>query len=107
MPIDSREKGQRGERELAKMLREFGIEAERGQQRAGSAESPDVKHSINGLHIEVKRVEKLNIWSAMAQAVRDAGSLIPSVWYRRNHGQWWVAIPAKHFLWIIKLAGMI
>ena len=59
MTINSRAKGARGEREFAAFMREHGYEAHRGQQFAGSADSPDVVHSIPGIHIEVKRVEAL------------------------------------------------
>lgn len=74
MPINSRQKGAAGEREIAKILREqYGYtDAKRGCQFKGGPDSPDV-NGVDGLHIEVKRVEKLNIEDAMQQSIRDAG----------------------------------
>jgi Holliday junction resolvase len=97
--INSRTKGAVGERELAKLLIEHGFEAKRGQQHAGSPDSPDVKHNIPGIHIEVKRVEKLNIYNAMEQSIRDAGSkLTPTVFHRKNRKPWLVTMLAKDWL---------
>lgn len=95
----SRSKGQRGEREWRKwLLDRLGcIFARRGRQsRSGGREEPDVKDGIPGTHPECKRVEKLNIWAALAQAEADAAvnGLIPYVAFRRNRGQWNVAVPA-------------
>jgi uncharacterized protein YoaH (UPF0181 family) len=50
---------------------------------------------LHGVHIEVKRVERLNIHDAMAQSVRDSdGQAIPIVAHRRNHGGWMVTMRA-------------
>ena len=61
--VNSRAKGARGERELAEILRCYGFSARRGQQYRGGADSPDVM-GLPGIHIEVKRVERLNIYDA-------------------------------------------
>ena len=95
----SRAKGQRGEREWRKwLLNNLGcIFARRGwQTRGGGMEEPDVKDGIPGTHPEVKRVEKLNIWAAMAQAEEDAAvrGHIPYTAFRRNRGRWYVCTPA-------------
>ena len=57
--MNSKQKGGRGEREFAAFCREQGYDAKRGQQFQGGADSPDVK-GLPGIHIEVKRVERLN-----------------------------------------------
>ena len=60
--INSRQKGAAGERELANWLKQYeGVEARRGQQFSGSPDSPDVVHSMEGLHIECKQVEALSL----------------------------------------------
>ena len=66
-----REKGKRGELELAGILREEGYDTRRGQQYCGAAGNADVI-GLPGIHIECKRVEKLNLLDAVAQAVHDA-----------------------------------
>ena len=101
--INSRDKGARFERLLAKMLREHGYEAERGCQHSGGKDSPDVKHNMTRLHIEAKDVEKLNIWNALEQSKRDAGDdEIPVVMFKRNRTQVYVAVPFEEFMEMFK-----
>lgn len=89
----SRNKGKVGERELAAALRAQGFEARRGQQYSGSETSADVV-GLPGIHIECKRVEKLNIYEAVEQAQRDAGKSgeLPAVFHRRNRKPWLVTM---------------
>jgi hypothetical protein len=103
MPINSRAKGARGERAWRDKLRSFGYDAERGQQRAGGPDSPDVKcPQLDWIHFEVKCVEALNIHNAIAQAQRDAAShQVPVVAHKRNRGPWLVTLLADQFLNII------
>ena len=95
--MNSKQKGKRGELELAEVLRSHGfIGAARGQQFKGSPGSPDVV-GLPGHHVECKRVEALSIYNAYDQACRDAGPAdIPLVTYRRNgkphHPLPWLAI---------------
>ena len=100
--MNSKNKGSRGERELAAILREHGYDSHRGQQFAGGIDSPDVT-GLPGIHIECKRVENLNIHKAYAQAVRDAdGKAIPAVFHRRNREPWMVTINLEDFMEIYK-----
>ncbi len=62
-----REKGKRGERELAGTLRKYGFDSHRGQQYSGVNGDADVV-GLPGIHVEVKRVERLNISEAMKQS---------------------------------------
>ena len=57
---NSRDKGARGERELAAELhRLFGVTARRGVQYQGGTDSPDVVSDFDEIHFEVKRTERL------------------------------------------------
>lgn len=88
----SREKGKRGELELVHELQRLGFpDAHRSQQYCGSASSADVL-GLLGIHIECKRIEKLSLYNAYGQAVRDsAGSTdIPVVMHRQNNRPWLV-----------------
>lgn len=96
--INSRAKGQRGELEVRDLLRAAGFEAERGQQRAGGSDSPDVKHNIPGYHIEVKLCEQFNLFKALAQATQDNPDAIPLIFHRRNYMPWMVCLPAEELL---------
>lgn len=88
MPINSKMKGARGELEIARILRQRGHNARRGQQYCGANGDADVV-GLAGVHIEVKRVEKLNIDKAMHQALRDAREdEIPVVFHRKNNELW-------------------
>ena len=93
--MNSKQKGGRGEREFAALCREHGYDnVQRGQQFQGGVDSPDVK-GLPGVHIEVKRVERLNIHEAMAQSIRDAGGkALPIVAHRRNRDDWLVTMKA-------------
>ena len=83
----SRNKGKTGEREIASILREYGYDARRGVQYHGGADSPDVV-GLPGIHIEVKRTERLSLYDAMAQAIHDCGTNIPVVMHRKNNCEW-------------------
>ena len=92
MAINSREKGAKGERELARKLNEYGYESRRGQQYCGANGDADVV-GLPGVHIECKRVERLNIYDALAQSKSDArDGEIPVVMHRKNHCEWLVTM---------------
>ena len=90
--INSRTKGKTGELEIAKILRTHGIKARRGQQFSGSPDSPDVVAEMPGVHLEVKRTERFELRSALAQAQRDARADEMPVVLQRGNRQPWVAV---------------
>ena len=90
--MNSRAKGAAGERELAKKLREYGYECRRGQQFCAANGDADVV-GLPRIHIECKRVERLNIDDAMLQAIRDRKEgEFPAVFHRKNNGKWMVTM---------------
>lgn len=92
MSVNSRQKGARGERELSCVLGEYGYKCRRGQQYCGANGDADVV-GLKGIHIECKRVERLNIEDAMAQAAVDArGEDLPCVFHRKNNQPWLVTM---------------
>ncbi len=89
--MNSKQKGKRGELDLARSMRELGLDARRGQQYNG-LEGRDVI-GLPGAHVECKRVERLNIDQAMEQSVRDAApGLVPVVCHRRSRREWMVTV---------------
>lgn len=86
MPVNSRQKGARYERELAAAFKDEGFkQARRGQQYCGANGDADVV-GLPGIHVEAKRVERLNLYRAMDQAIRDAREgEIPTVFHRKNN----------------------
>lgn len=102
---NGRRKGAVSERELAHVLRGYGYEARRGQQYCGANGDADVV-GLPGVHIECKRVERLNLADAIAQAQRDARpGEMPVVMHRRNRGQWMVTMPLENWMELYKRKG--
>lgn len=99
MPINSRAKGARGEREFANLLTYYGYPARRGQQFSGSKDSPDVVcDSLRRVHWECKLTQRLDLSGAMQQATRDAGDKMPLVASRRNGEDWLITMRVSDFL---------
>jgi Holliday junction resolvase len=97
----ARDKGARGERELAKILNENGIAAHRGYVQFKQSDLV----GIPGIHPEVKRVEKLNIHEAMRQAIEEAEKRqdgAPTVFHRKNGGKWLVTMLLEDWMKIYK-----
>ena len=91
----SRDKGKRGERELAGLFREHGYsDARRTSQFCGQTGDAADVIGLPGIHVECKRVEKLNLYDAYDQARRDSEAKgngdLPVVFHRRNNTKWLV-----------------
>ena len=99
MSKSQQRKGRGGELELVRILQQCNIPAEPGQ--AVSFGSTPAVVGVPGIHPEVKRVERLNVPEAMAQAVRDAsrfGDGIPTLFHRRNRSPWLVTMQLEDWL---------
>jgi len=56
---------------------------------------------LPGIHVEVKRVERLNVGEAMAQAIRDAERFqdgAPVLFHRRNRRPWLVTMRLEDWM---------
>lgn len=103
MTINSRAKGAAAEREFAGYLKARGHDARRGQQFSGGTDSPDVVcPTLPGVHFEVKRVEKGNLYLWLDQAMRDAGSKVPVVVHRKNKREWVAILPLDELLTLLE-----
>lgn len=93
-----RDKGARGERELACILRVmYGYDVHRGSVFLHQSDMV----GLPGIHPEVKRVERLNVSAAMHQAVEEAAKRedgIPTVFHRKNHGEWLVTMRLEDWI---------
>ncbi|GFN35346.1 PDDEXK family nuclease [Tepidimicrobium xylanilyticum] len=95
MAINSKRKGKNGELEFSNLCKKHGFNTRRSQQYAGIHGDADVV-GLDGIHIEVKRVERLNIEQALQQAERDKKEReIPIVAHRRNREEWKITMRAK------------
>jgi Holliday junction resolvase len=100
--MNSRDKGCRGERELANKLKEYGFDTRRGQQFCGANGDADVV-GLDGIHIEVKRTERLSLYDALAQAKSDAREgEMPIVVHRKNNCEWVVVQPLEDWIALYK-----
>lgn len=78
MGSKSQRKGANGERELAAILKEYGYDCTRGGSLS-FGEIPDIV-GLPGVHIEVKRVEKLKLarpWSNPSGTVSGCRTVFP------------------------------
>lgn len=99
---NSRQKGARAEREIASLLRDHGFKTRRGQQYSGANGDADVV-GLPGIHMEVKRVERLNIYDAIDQSKRDArAGELPAVFHRKNHSEWLVTMTLEDWVEIYR-----
>ena len=90
MMVNSKRKGNNGEREFAKLCRFEGYDTRRGQQYHG-LEGEDIV-GLDGVHVEVKRVQRLNVDAAMLQSIADANGKMPIVAHRKNHCEWLITM---------------
>lgn len=102
--MNSRAKGTNGERELAGILRSHGFDTRRGQQYSGLQGDADVV-GLPNIHIECKRVERLNIYDAIDQAKRDTKGDLPAVFHRKNNCEWLVTMTLDDWMKIYKEGG--
>lgn len=99
MSKSQQRKGRNGELELAAILNHYGIPAEPGKA-VSCGSTPDVI-GFPGVHVEVKRVERLNVPAAFAQAKRDAEKFkdgIPVLFHRRNREEWLCTLSLEDFI---------
>lgn len=101
MSINSKRKGKAGELEIARKLKEHGFDARRSVQYCGTEGDADVI-GLPGIWCEIKRVEKLNISTAMAQAARDTKGDYPTVFHRKNNEGWLVTMRFEDWVEIYK-----
>ncbi len=93
----SKRKGAAGELEAAAALnRVLGTHLRRGRQYHGGPDSPDLTGDVPGLHVEVKRTERLRLWEALEQARQDASvDQVPVVMHRANKKPWVVIVEVE------------
>lgn len=100
MAINSKRKGKTGELEFSKFAMEHSGETVRrtAQYNGKELDSKADVVGLPGVHVEVKRVEALNVDNAIEQATRDIGenpnNEIPIVAHRKNNKKWKVTMYA-------------
>ena len=87
MPLDSKAKGARYERELAAYFRDKGYDTHRTAQYCGNTGDAADICGLPFVHLEAKHQETLRLSDWVAQAVRDSDGTgkIPAVFHRKNN----------------------
>lgn len=90
MPINSKQKGARFERQLAARFREYGYgKARRTAQYCGNTGDASDVVGLRLIHVEAKHAETMRLYEWMAQAVRDAEAngkgMLPAVFHKKNN----------------------
>lgn len=99
MSKSQQRKGRGGELEICRILQAHGIPAEPGQA-VSFGSTPDIT-GVPSIHPEIKRVERLNVSEAMAQAIRDSEKFhdgVPTLFHRRNRSPWLVTMRLEDWL---------
>lgn len=100
MPINSKLKGKNGELEFCRLCHAEGYNDvhRTAQYRGNTGQAGDVE-GLEGIHVEVKRNERLNILEAMEQSVRDCEASgkgeTPIVAHRKNNSPWLITMRAE------------
>ena len=101
MPVNGKKKGKNGELELARKLKEYGYDVRRSVQYNGKAEEGEADLiGLPGIHVECKRVERLQLYDAVDQAKRDSEGTeqLPVVFHRKNRCEWLAIMPLDAFI---------
>lgn len=105
MTASQRRKGKEGELEIVQILHRYGWGfAERTSNGRDQSARGDIAHGPAGVHIEVKRQEKLSVPAAIDQAIRDANELdVPIVIHRPSRHPWYATLPLEELLPLLAL----
>lgn len=99
----AKDKGARGERLLVHFLEKFGLSTRRGMVWLSQS---DVI-GLDGIHIEVKNVEALNVRKALDQAIEEAEKKkdgLPTVFWKKSRKEWVTVMRTEDWVTLYKLA---
>lgn len=106
MPINSKAKGARFERQLARMFREHGFtDARRTAQYCGNTGDAADIIGLPKIHVEAKHAERMRLYDWMSQAAHDAQpGEIPAVFHKANGKDILVTISFDDFMKLYEAA---
>ena len=107
MAAAERRKGANGELEVVKILRAHGwTAAKRTSDGRHQRQRGDIANGPPGIHWEVRRRERIDIWASAAQAEAEArGGEIPVLAFRRSRTGWRVCLPLAALLTLLDDSG--
>ena len=96
-------KGKEGERLLVHFLESLGLKTRRGMVFLGQSDLI----GLDGIHIECKNVEKLNVRAALTQAIEEAEKKkdgMPAVFWKANRKEWITVMRTEDWVKLYKMA---
>ena len=90
---------------LVRALNEHGYKTRRSVQYNGKQEDGQADLvGLNGIHIECKNVERLNLYDAVDQAKRDSADTgeLPTVFHKKNNHKWLVTMELDDWIKIYR-----
>ena len=90
-------KGKEGELKLVHFLETFGIKTRRGMVFLGQSDLI----GLDGIHIECKNTERLNVREALTQAVMEAQKKMdgmPAVFWKANRKEWFTVMRTEDWV---------
>lgn len=105
MSATERRKGATGELEIVHILRDNGWpDATRTHDGRVQRARGDIRNGPEGVHLEIKRHERLNVPKALRQVEEDANPLdIPVLVHRPSRQDWCATLPLDDLLALLKL----
>lgn len=95
----SQKKGRQGEKELSEILNSYGFNTRPGNA-LNFGKEPDVI-GIDGIHCEVKRHERMDLYAWLRQSQEDSQKFkdgLPCVMHRSNRHGWIVSMPLESWI---------
>lgn len=99
----SRDKGARGELEVLELLRSHGWDRCTRNFASGATGNGDIARGPQGVHLEIKRVERFSIRQTWKQASTEAGTDLPVILTRWNQGPWLAVVEADELLTLLRM----
>ena len=100
-----RDKGARGEREVAAIFRAHGFDCDRTPNSGGLRIAGDLYGNVP-VHVEVKRQETLRLWEWLAQAEAECSDQVPAVVFRRNSSKWYAVLALDELASLLRRARL-
>ncbi len=101
--MNSQRKGKEGELKLMHFLQKLGLNVKRGYVWLNQSDLI----GLDGIHIECKNVESLNVRKALDQAVEEAEKKkdgLPAVFWKKSRKEWVTVMRTEDWVILYKLA---
>ena len=100
MSRSERDKGARGELEVAAIFRAYGFDCDRTPNSGGLRIKGDLIGSVP-VHVEVKRQETARVWAWWEQASEESGPRRPVVAFRRSRSPWLAVVELEQLVQLL------